>query len=94
MLERLFPRILILSGEKIDMDSISSTNSLDFIIEVKTYTVSAPYSITYKNSGKSDKYRCNGGNGWRQEPKLPAMDDNIRNGKIGNCRTITIITMV
>ena len=87
MLVRFFPRVSILSGEKMDKERMCTTNSLDFTTEIKNVHCFG-LTLTYKNSGKSDKYRCNGGYGWRKEPKLPAMDDNVGVGKIRNCGTI------
>ena len=91
VLVRLFSWISILSGENMDKESICTTNSIDFTTEIKNLHCYS--SITYKNSEKSDKYHCNGGNGWRKEPKLTSMDNNVGVGKFLNCRTIIHITV-
>ena len=51
----LFPRVLILSGEKMDKEKMCTTNSLDFTTEIKNVHCFG-LTLTYKNSGKSDKY--------------------------------------
>ena len=71
-----------MSVQEIDKESICTTNSIDVTTGIKNLHCFG--SITYKNIGKSDKYRCHGGNGWWKESKLPAMDNNVGISKIGN----------